>query len=110
MIPTDPGEIFRESRERIEWYKIRSLFRAEHQVNQDVRIFVGHDTNMHVLELRVCDECTIQAVPSRNGPRSSESESRRDGTRPGQFFVARRVFWPPGHRKSIASAISLRYA
>lgn len=110
MIPTDPGEIFRESRERIEWYKIRSLFRAEHQVNQDVRIFVGHAANMHGFEFGVCDEYTIQAVPSRNGTRSSESESRRDGTRPGQFFVARRVFWPPGHRNSIASALSLRYA
>src|SRR3954468_16330082 len=68
VISPDAGEIFPEQWKQFGGNHIRAFFGAEHEVNQDVWIFVWHWASIHILKTRVCDGChnVEGAVPYRD--------------------------------------------
>jgi hypothetical protein len=58
VVPANSGQIFPESRKQFAGNEVCPFFGAEHKVNKDIRVFVGHPLNMHILYVRVCDACT----------------------------------------------------
>lgn len=55
MISSDASEILAKSREQFVGNQILASLRAEHQMKENVRIFVRHPANMHIVDTRVCD-------------------------------------------------------
>ena len=50
VVPRDAREIFPERRKHFGGDQVLSFFRAKYAVNEDVGIFVGHATNIHIIE------------------------------------------------------------
>ena len=42
MIPANSSKVFRKARQQFVRNELRAIFGAEHQVNENIRIFMGH--------------------------------------------------------------------